>query len=94
MVSEWPQRHQAPCPPRDAQVRAMERRRLYSLVLTAKAFIIKRGRRLRSALFFMVSSNRMTERRFPPPWSIEKIPGGLQAASQSWARQVLWAESP
>ena len=72
----------------------MERRRLYSLVLTAKAFIIKRGRRLRSALFFMVSSNRITERRFPPPWSIEKIPGGLQAASQSWARQVLWAESP
>ena len=22
--------------------------------------------------------SRMTERRFPPPWSVEKIPGGLK----------------
>jgi hypothetical protein len=50
-------------------------------------FALTKGRRLRSA---PLSCNHygMTGRRFPPPWTVEKIPGGfkvLDANGQSLA---------
>ena len=51
-------------------------------------------RRLRSALFFL-DLEPMTNRRFPPPWTVERLPGGfkvIDANGQSLA--YFYAREP
>ena len=52
-------------------------------------------RRLRPGAPFAVSLG-MTERRFPPPWTVEKIPGGLKVcdANGQWLAYVYSRENP